>query len=123
VHPGEIARLAANLIAKEVASFARACYAETCLVPHSSMARRVKEADRVVMIDGCFLNCHGRVLNALSGADKVVQCDALPFYKKYADVFLMEDVPEQERNAVARQVADAIIGTFTREESAQLRHA
>jgi uncharacterized metal-binding protein len=120
---GKIARLAANLVAKEVPSFARACHAETFLVPHSSMARWVKEADRVVMIDGCFLKCHGRVLNKLIGADKVVQFDALPFYKKYTDVFLMDDVPEQERNAVARQVADAIIGTFTREESAELRHA
>lgn len=120
---GEIARLAANLVAKQVPSFARACHAETFLVPHSSMARWVKEADRVVMIDGCFLKCHGRVLNMLIGADKVVQFDALPLYKKYTDVFLMDDVPEQERNAVARQVADAIIGTFTPTESAELRHA
>ena len=36
---GEIARLAANLLAHEVPSFARACHAETFLVPHSSMAR------------------------------------------------------------------------------------
>jgi len=49
------------------------------------------------------------VLDKLIGPDKVVQFDALPFYKKYTDVFLMDDVPEPERNAVARQVADAII--------------
>lgn len=106
---GEIARLAANLVAKEVPSFARACHAETFLVPHSAMARWVKEADSTVMIDGCFLRCHGRVLNKLIGADKVVQFDALPFYKRYTDVFLMDDVPEEERNAAARIVADAII--------------
>lgn len=45
----------------------------------------------------------------LIGADKVMEFDALPLYKKYTDVFLMDDVPEVERNAVARQVADAII--------------
>ena len=106
---GEIARVAANLIAKEVPSFARACHAETFLVPHSSMARWVKGAEKTVMIDGCFLRCHGRVLNKLIGADKVVQFDALRFYKRYTDVFLMDDVPEEERNAVARLVADAII--------------
>ncbi len=106
---GEIARLAANLLAHEVPSFARACHAETFLVPHSSMARWVKGAEKTVMIDGCFLKCHGRVLKKLIGEDKVVHIDALPLYKKYTDIFLMDDVLEEERKAVARQVADKII--------------
>src|SRR6266702_6370228 len=106
---GEIARLAANLVAHEVPSFARACHAETFLVPHSSMAAWVKGAEKSVMIDGCFLKCHGRVLKKLIGEEKVVHIDALPLYKKYTDIFLMDDVPEQERKEVARQVADKII--------------
>jgi len=106
---GEIARLAANFVAQDVPSLARACHAETFFVPHSSMARWIKQAQRSVMIDGCFLKCHGRVLEELVGADKMIQIDALPFYKKYMDIFLMGDVPEEERKAVARQVADKII--------------
>ncbi len=106
---GEIARLAGNLIAKEVPSLARACHAEAFFVPHSAMASWVKGADKVVMIDGCFLKCNGRVLKNLVGEDKIVHIDALPLYKKYTDVFLMDDVPEEERKAVARQVADKII--------------
>ena len=106
---GEIARLAANFIAQDVPSLARACHAETFFVPHSAMARWVKEAERSVMIDGCFLKCHGRVLKGLVGEEKMIQIDALPFYKKYTDIFLMDDVPEDERKAVARQVADKII--------------
>jgi hypothetical protein len=39
----------------------------------------------------------------------MIQIDALPFYKKYMDIFLMDDVPEEERKAVAREVADKII--------------
>ena len=113
---GEIARLAANLIAQEVPSFARACHAETFFVPHSSMARWVKEAERVLMIDGCFLKCHGRVLKNLVGDGKVMHIDALPLYKKYTDIFLMDDVPEEERKAVARQVADQIIVMLKRSE-------
>lgn len=109
---GEIARLAANRIAQTLPSFARACHAETFFVPHSAMAAWVKGAERVVMIDGCFLKCHGRVLESLIGADKVVHVDALPLYKKYTDVFLMDDVPEKERNAVARQVADRIVAKW-----------
>jgi hypothetical protein len=106
---GEIARLAANLVADEIPSLARACHAETFFVPHSSMARWVQGADTTVMIDGCFLQCHGRVLRKLIGEDKVVQVDALPLYRKYTDIFRMDDVPEEERKAVARQVADKII--------------
>ena len=113
---GEIARFAANLVAHEVPSLARACHAETFLVPHSSMARWVKSAERTIMIDGCFLKCHGRVLKKLIGEDKVVHIDALPLYKKYIDIFLMDDVPEEERKAVARQVADKIIAMLKEEE-------
>ena len=106
---GEIARLAANFVAQDVPSLARACHAETFFVPHSSMARWVKEARQSIMIDGCFLKCHGRALQGLVSEDRMVQFDALPFYKKYTDIFLMDDVPEDERKTVARQVADKII--------------
>ena len=46
---GDIARLAANLVAQEVPSMARACHAETFFVPHSSMARWVKGAEKTVI--------------------------------------------------------------------------
>lgn len=105
---GDIARLAANRVASE-APFARACYAETALVPHSAMARWVKEADQVVVIDGCFLSCFGRILNNLVDQAKITHIDALRFYKKYTDVFYMEDVPEAERQDTARQVAEKIL--------------
>ena len=106
---GEIARLAANYVAQDAPKLARACHAETFFVPHSAMAAWVKEANKVLMIDGCFLGCHGRVLKKLVGEEKVVHIDALPYYKKYTDVFLMDDVPEEERKGVAREVAAKII--------------
>lgn len=106
---GEIARLAANMVAQDVPGLARACHAETFFVPHSSMTRWVTSADKCIMIDGCFLECHGRVLKTLVEEDKVVHIDALPLYKKYNDIFLMDDVPEEERKATARAVADEII--------------
>jgi len=112
---GEIARLAANLIAQDVPSFARACHGEAFFVPHSTMAAWVRDADKTVMIDGCFLKCHGRVLNALVGREKVVHVDALPLYNKYTHVFSMDDVAEDERKAVARQVADKIVARLERE--------
>ena len=80
------------------------------------MARWVKGAEKTVMIDGCFLQCHGRVLRNLIGEEKVVQIDALPLYKKYTDIFSMDDVPEEERKAVAREVADKIIAMLKEQE-------
>jgi len=105
---GDIARRAANFVAQEE-PFARACFPETFFVPHSSMARWVKEADQVVMIDGCFLKCIGRILNNQVDQEKIIHIDALPLYKKYTDLFHMDDVPVAERIDTARQVADQIL--------------
>jgi uncharacterized metal-binding protein len=106
---GEIARLAANIVAKEE-PYARSCYAEVALVPHSSMAQWVKAAEEIVMIDGCFLKCIGRILRNLVDPKKITHIDALALYKKYTDVFFIDDVPEAERKEVAREVADKILG-------------
>ena len=114
---GEIARLAANCVAQALPSLARACHAETFFVPDSAMAQWVKTAPKAIMIDGCFLQCHGRVLKGLVGEDKMIEIDALPYYKKYMDSFLIDDVPEDERKAVARQVANRIIVELKRERA------
>jgi uncharacterized metal-binding protein len=109
---GDIARRVADLIVADVPSLKRACHGEAFYVPYSAMAAWVKSADKVVMVDGCFLQCHGRVLKHLIAPEKVLHIDALPLYKQYTDVFLMDDVPEEERRAVAREVADKIIATL-----------
>src|SRR6266567_1896905 len=83
---GEIARLAANLVATEQ-PYARCCHAETFFVPHSGMARWAKGAEKVVMIDGCFLKCHGRALKNLVGEEKMVHFDAFFLYKKSTEYF------------------------------------
>lgn len=106
---GDIARLAGNFIANEVPGLARACHGEAFFVPHSSFAAWITGAEKVVMVDGCFLACHGRVLKKLIPEEKVIQIDALPMYNRYSDLFSMDDVPEEERKTVARQVADKII--------------
>jgi len=117
---GDIARLAANMVAKEQ-PYARSCYAEVALVPHSSMAQWVKEAEKIIMIDGCFLKCIGRILRNLVDEEKIVHVDALSLYKKYTDVFFMDDVPEAERKEVAQQVAGKILAVL-KEEKVPLRN-
>ena len=50
----------------------------------------------------------------------MIHFDALPFYRKYNDIFSMEDVPEEERKAVARQVADRLIEKLKEQSDALL---
>ena len=102
---GEIARLAANLLAKEN-GYRRACHGELLALPDSAMAKWVKQAEKVVLIDGCFLRCQGRMLENLVDNRKLVQFDALSHYKKYTDRFDIDSVPEEERLQTAKSVAD-----------------
>jgi uncharacterized metal-binding protein len=105
---GEIARVAANIVAKEE-TYRRGCHGELFSAPHSAMAKWVKKSNKVVLIDGCFLRCHGRILENIIDEENLIQFDALSFYKKYTDRFDIESVPETERNEVARYVADSVL--------------
>lgn len=105
---GEIARQAAHRVAKEE-PFARACQGEAMAVPDSEMARWVREADQVVVLDGCFLRCQARMMRRMLEPDQLIEIDALPLYKKYLDLFAIDDVPEAERAAVADEVAELVL--------------
>jgi uncharacterized metal-binding protein len=110
---GEIARLAANLVAKEE-PYRRSCHGEMFTVPASSIAAWMREAQKVVVIDGCFLHCHGRILKNLVAEENIAQFDALAVYQKYTDLFDIDEVPEEERKLAARQVADSVIAALER---------
>ena len=106
---GEIARLAANLVAKNEA-YGRGCHGELITVPDSAISRWIRTAEKVILIDGCFLRCHGRVIENFIDEERLVQFDALSHYNRYTDIFDYEDVPEDERKAVAQSVADWVLG-------------
>jgi hypothetical protein len=108
---GEIARLAANMVSKE-AGFARGCHGELLTVPDSAISQWIRSAEKVILIDGCFLSCHGRILGGLLKKGRLVQFDALKVYRKYTDVFDIDDVPQAERKKAARQVADSVLTKF-----------
>jgi len=105
---GEIARLAASYVCKDE-GYARACHGELFSVPNSAMAQWVKKAQKVVLIDGCFLRCHGRILENLVDAEKLIQFDALSYYKKYTDKFDINSVALLERKEVACDVAGWVL--------------
>jgi len=105
---GEIARLAANNLSKEP-GYGRGCHGELITVPESAIAQWMQSAEKVVLIDGCFLRCHGRIIENIIDNEKLIQFDALSHYKKYTDIFDYEDVPEAERKEVARSVSDWVL--------------
>lgn len=117
---GEIARIAANMIAKED-GYKRACHGEALTAPHSAPAKWVKGADKVVLIDGCFMNCHGRIFENVLDKEQLVRFDALSVHKKYSDLMEIDSVPEEERKATARQVADAVLAQLEQAEQPSLK--
>lgn len=105
---GEIARLAAHMVAKEE-PFRRGCHGELLTVPGSALAKWMTTAEKVVLIDGCFLHCHGRVLENLIGKEKLAQFDAHSYYRIYNENFDIDEIPEEERRRAAQQVAEAVL--------------
>ena len=108
---GEIARLAANVVAKED-GFARACHGELFSVPYSAMAHWVEQAEQTVLIDGCGLRCHGRILQNLLDEKRLVEFNALSIHQKYANLFSVDEVPGNDRLQAARQVADKVLSAL-----------
>ena len=111
---GEIARVAAHMVATQE-PYSRGCHGEMFTAPSSAMAEWARKADKVVVIDGCFMHCHGRVMKNIIGRDNMIQFDALPMYNKdnkYSETMLVDEVPEAERKDLARQVADKILASL-----------
>jgi uncharacterized metal-binding protein len=111
---GEIARLEANMVGKED-PFRRGCHGEIFTAPHSAMAHWAKKADKVVVIDGCFMHCHGRIMKNLVDEENLLQFDALSIYRKYTDLIDIDDVPEAERKEVAREVAENVLSVLKKD--------
>jgi uncharacterized metal-binding protein len=113
---GEIARLAAHMVAKEE-PFRRGCHGELLTVPGSALAKWMTTSEKVVLIDGCFLHCQGRILENLISKENLAQFDALSYYKKYSENFDIDEVPEADRKAAARLVADAVLAELRKTAS------
>ncbi len=105
---GEIARQTANLISKQE-PYRRGCHGELFAVPNSTMTKWIKKADKLVLIDGCFLHCHKRMIQNIIDESQIIHFDALSYYKNYNDLFDIDSVPESERKVVIQEVSAAIL--------------
>jgi len=114
---GEIARMAAHLVGKQE-PFMRGCHGEMFTAPTSAMADWARKAEKVIVIDGCFMRCHGRIMTNVIGKENMIQFDALRLYNKdnkYTDIMLYDEVPEEERKQLAQQVADKVVSDTRKE--------
>jgi len=108
---GEIARLASHIVAREN-PYSRGCHGEMFTAPQSAMAEWAKKAKKVVVIDGCFMKCHGRIMKNIIGEENLIQFDALSIYNqgnKYSEIMLVDEISEAERKDLAQQVADKVL--------------
>lgn len=108
---GEIARQAANFVAREE-GYARACHGELFTAPHSDLAGWIREAEKVVLIDGCSIECHGRIAGNIVDSDRLVIFNAFAMHGKYGPLMDMDDVPGEERMRTAREVADGVLAAL-----------
>ena len=69
-------------------------------------------AEKVVLIDECFLRCRSRIIENIIDKEKLIQFDALSHYKRYTYIFDYEDVQEKERKEVAQSVANWVIDSL-----------
>ena len=105
---GEIARLAANRVGK-APGYRRACHGELFAVPDSAMAAWVRNAGEVVVIDGCHLKCHARIVEHLVDPKRLRSFNALAQYRKFNDLFDIDAVHEAERRDIADDVAQWVL--------------
>lgn len=105
---GEIARLAANRLAK-APGYRRGCHGELFAVPGSEMAAWIRHAEQIVVVDGCHLKCHARIVEHLVPRERLRSFDALARYRKFSDLFDIDAVPPAERTQIADDVAQWVL--------------
>ena len=110
---GEVARQAANILCHSLApeKTARVCLG-SAFTKDTGQRALVRNAPRVIALEGCFLNCSSRMMNAaIDGLDpEVVVADRL--YDFDRKIFGIEEMPPEEIRAHAQTVAQRIVQTL-----------
>jgi uncharacterized metal-binding protein len=120
---GEVARVAANLVAHGLAreSTVRICLGGAFTKDMGQRAL-VRRADKVIAIEGCFISCSSRMMKGVLPGLKpeVVRADTL--YEASLP-FGVDEVPEAVIRECARMVAEAVVKDHISNVSASRRPA
>lgn len=116
---GEVARRAANLVAHRLAadSTVRICLGGA-FTKDTGQRNLVRRADRVIAIEGCFINCSSRMMQGvlpdlnpeIIRADLIYNLD-LPFG--------IDEVPDEMFTVYAYQVADRVVQDYLNGSAAE----
>lgn len=110
---GEVARRAANILCHSLApeKTVRICLG-SAFTKDTGQRTLVRNAPRVVALEGCFVNCSSRMMNgAVEGLNpEVINVDLL--YDFDRKLFGIEEMPSEQIEAHARTVAQKIAGTL-----------
>ena len=106
---GEVARLAANLVAHRLApeSTVRICLGGA-FTKDTGQRNLVRRANKTIAIEGCFISCSSRMMKGVIPdlCAEIVQADTL--YEASLP-FGIDEVSEEELKECARTVAEAVV--------------
>jgi uncharacterized metal-binding protein len=107
---GEVARRAANMVAHRLArdETVRICLGGA-FTKDTGQRALVRRAEKVIAIEGCFLNCSSRMMaGVIPGlVPVVVQADTL--YDSSAVPFSIDDVPDNMYTVYGHKVAESVV--------------
>jgi uncharacterized metal-binding protein len=110
---GEVARRAANIICYSLApeKTVRICLGGA-FTKDTGQRVLVRNAHRVIALEGCFINCSSRMMNgAIDGLNPEV-IDADQLYDVDRRMFGIEEMPAEQIEVHAQAVAQKIAGTL-----------
>jgi uncharacterized metal-binding protein len=110
---GEVARRAANILCHSLApeKTVRICLG-SAFTKDTGQRALVRNAPRLIALEGCFVNCSSRMMNGAVGglAPEVINADRL--YDFDRRLFGVEEMPDEQIEAhartVARKIADSL---------------
>jgi uncharacterized metal-binding protein len=110
---GEVARRAANILCHSLApeKTVRICLG-SAFTKDTGQRALVRHAQRLIALEGCFINCSSRMMNgAIDGlTPEVIVADRL--YDFDRKMFGIEEMPAEQIEAHARAVARKIADTL-----------
>ncbi len=107
---GEVARQAANLVCHSLApeKTVRICLG-SAFTKDGEQRRLVRNAPKVVAIEGCFINCGSRMMKGVVAGIKPEVIIADQLYDFDRSIFGIDELTEEEIKIHAREVANKIV--------------
>lgn len=111
---GEVARRAANITAHtlEPDRAVRICHGGGLMLNQGGMRKLIEVAEQAIVVDGCGLLCGTRLAKAAFPEKKFNTVVANSLYQGDDSIFGVNEVPEEEIQAKAREVADQIVARY-----------